>query len=244
MDLNTLTVNDINIFNYIRDSKQSIDLVVGVNGIGKTQLLQSIAEVAHCLPNEKFSIVNLLSFEEIEQEEVIEDWRNLSRKYPHARGYILRLLQMAAPNFLDFCDGEDGDEFLVEFSDSNKLANINDMSSGFKRLFEITVKAWSYNSLLLIDDIEIGLHHTVQKPLWEYLVKTVEARNTQIIASTHSGDTIMAFARATKNNPSVRGNLLRLGHSKRTSDKGKLITTCFDETELANLHSMGIDARG
>ena len=245
MDLNNLNINDSSFFDYLKTNNQpTINLIVGKNGIGKTRLLEAIAEYSHWLPINGCYQVDLFSFKEAELKELIEDWLALSKKYPNARGHILKLLRMIEPRFDDIDCGDDNDELAVVLSEQEEYVDINDMSSGFKRLFEIMVKAWTCDGgILLIDDIELGLHCSLQKPLLSYLVKTAKERNNQIFITTHSGDTIMAFANATSDDGDVCGTLIRLEYSMRKSDQGDLLLTTFNESKLANLYSMGIDAR-
>ena len=60
---------------------------------------------------------------------------------------------------------------------------------GLVRLFSITVElAASRNGVLLIDEIDNGLHYSVMPRLWQLLGQLVEKHNVQIFATTHSDD--------------------------------------------------------
>ena len=50
------------------------------------------------------------------------------------------------------------------------------------------------SKFLLIDEIENGLHHTVQQEFWEILFELAVEYNIQIFAATHSSEMIEAFA--------------------------------------------------
>jgi len=52
------------------------------------------------------------------------------------------------------------------------------------------------NSILLIDEIENGIHHTNQFEFWKMLFKLAKEFDIQIFATTHSGEMIRAFANA------------------------------------------------
>ncbi|MDW8295415.1 MAG: AAA family ATPase [Raineya sp.] len=54
--------------------------------------------------------------------------------------------------------------------------------------------------LLLIDEIENGLHWTIQQEFWEMLIKLALHYRVQIIATTHSKEMIEALLRATEKN--------------------------------------------
>lgn len=51
------------------------------------------------------------------------------------------------------------------------------------------------NSILLIDEIENGIHFTAQAELWKMLFKLAIAYDTQIFATTHSFEMIKAFTK-------------------------------------------------
>ena len=44
------------------------------------------------------------------------------------------------------------------------------------------------NGILLIDEIDTGLHHTVMSEMWKLICKTAKKLNVQIFATTHSSD--------------------------------------------------------
>lgn len=49
------------------------------------------------------------------------------------------------------------------------------------------------SSYLLIDEIENGIHYTVQKEVWQMLFKLCRRYNVQLFATTHSHEMITAF---------------------------------------------------
>jgi AAA15 family ATPase/GTPase len=52
------------------------------------------------------------------------------------------------------------------------------------------------NGILLIDEIENGLHWKTQRILWKAVIKAAEDNNVQIIATTHSNEIIYALSKA------------------------------------------------
>ncbi|HNI44328.1 MAG TPA: AAA family ATPase [Chitinophagales bacterium] len=55
----------------------------------------------------------------------------------------------------------------------------------------------SNNSVLLIDEIENGIHHSHQEELWSMLFKLALEFKVQIFATTHSGEMLNAFKNVT-----------------------------------------------
>jgi AAA15 family ATPase/GTPase len=57
------------------------------------------------------------------------------------------------------------------------------------------------NSIVIIDEIENGIHHTAQAELWAMLFKLAIAYDTQIFATTHSSEMIKSFAKVAQDFP-------------------------------------------
>ena len=65
------------------------------------------------------------------------------------------------------------------------------------KITDIVLKMINYkSSILLIDEIENGIHHTNQFEFWKRLFKLAKEFDIQIFATTHSGEMIRAFANA------------------------------------------------
>ena len=83
------------------------------------------------------------------------------------------------------------------------------------------------NGILLIDEIESGLHYSVHLKVWQLIFKIASQLNIQVVATSHSWDAIEAFQEAA-NKDVEKGLLIRLAR------KGEeIIPTLFSEEELA-----------
>ncbi|MBL8229440.1 MAG: AAA family ATPase [Bryobacterales bacterium] len=101
------------------------------------------------------------------------------------------------------------------------------LGDGVNRLFGLALAlVYSKNGVLLIDEIENGLHHSVQEEVWRFLVKNAQEMNVQIFATTHSSDALFAFQRATEDKPDL-ATLIRLAVRK-----GKVLVGQFGAEEL------------
>ncbi len=93
--------------------------------------------------------------------------------------------------------------------------------------------------VLLIDEVENGIHYSAQDELWKLLIDAAMRFNVQVFATTHSSDCIRAFLRATAAVPGpTTGVLTRLEQRK-----GKIIATQFSEEELGIADSARIEVR-
>jgi len=49
------------------------------------------------------------------------------------------------------------------------------------------------NSILLIDELELGLHYSALEKLWNMIFKYAQKWNIQVFATTHSQDVLRTF---------------------------------------------------
>jgi hypothetical protein len=83
--------------------------------------------------------------------------------------------------------------------------------------------------LLLVDEIDTGLHYSVQTQLWELLAAWSAQFDVQIVATTHSLDCVRAFAEVgrSKKDGAVSAQVIRLGRR----GTGPLQAFIFDEPD-------------
>ncbi|MDJ0597600.1 MAG: AAA family ATPase [Crocosphaera sp.] len=122
----------------------------------------------------------------------------------------------------------------------NHYIPINSMGQGISKILILGMLIIrSENGVLLIDEIETGLHYKAQTDMWRLLIKTAQELNVQIFATTHSWDCICAFQEALEDveNKSV-GKLFRLD-----SKYGKLRAVEYKADEVSIAVNQGIEVR-
>lgn len=106
---------------------------------------------------------------------------------------IITILQQIEPSLLNLSLGANG----IIYCDIGleELVPINIMGDGISRLLSIilTISEMS-NGVVLIDEIENGLHYTSQQILWKAIFKAAQDFNVQIFATTHSIECVSAFS--------------------------------------------------
>jgi len=85
--------------------------------------------------------------------------------------------------------------------------------------------------ILLVDEIENGIHYTVLPDLWRFLFRMAKLHNVQVFATTHSWDCVEAFQEAAAEEKETEGMLLRL--EKRDDRPAHKVVT-YSEAELAS----------
>jgi energy-coupling factor transporter ATP-binding protein EcfA2 len=128
---------------------------------------------------------------------------------------------------------------IVRLEGSAEPITLRSMGDGMVRLFNLALALVNCeDGILLVDEIENGLHYSVHGDLWRFLIHSAHALNIQVFATTHSWDCIEAFQRAACEDTSSEGYLIRLGW--RRDD---IVATVYDENDLAIVTRDHIEVR-
>ena len=72
---------------------------------------------------------------------------------------------------------------------------IGSMGDGLWRMLGLALAVVrSRDGILLVDEIDTGLHHTVMEDMWRFLYECSKRYNVQIFATTHSRDCYQSLA--------------------------------------------------
>lgn len=105
-----------------------------------------------------------------------------------------------------------GREFIVKVAGREEPFPLRNLGEGVNRLFRLAVAlCWCRDGTLLLDEIETGLHWSIQPALWTLIFRLAERFHVQVFATTHSYDGLRGFGEAAKNTPE-QGQLIRLEH--------------------------------
>ena len=79
--------------------------------------------------------------------------------------------------------------FWVLLSDNNKRIPIGNMGDGVWRMLSLSLAlVAAKDGVLLVDEINTGLHYTALEDMWELIWETAKKLNVQVFATTHSRD--------------------------------------------------------
>jgi hypothetical protein len=113
---------------------------------------------------------------------------------------------------------------VESYQDAIPLCALGD---GVNRLFGIALAlVHAKGGILLVDEIENGIHYSVQTDLWHLIFEMSVKMNVQVFATTHSYDCIKAFEAAASKSEE-EGVLVRLAQKGDRTFVGE-----FDENEL------------
>ena len=134
---------------------------------------------------------------------------------------------------------EQGRRVIVKVAGEKTPVPLQSLGDGATRLLGVALAiANSRNGFLLIDEAENGIHHSIQKDFWNLVLQTAEKYNVQVLATTHSWDCVVGFAKATSNLPDITGMLYRIQRSGQ-----RLRAVEYPESELIIAANYGIEVR-
>ncbi len=156
---------------------------------------------------------------------------------------IIRALQLISPTieriaFINYPGSFEKRIAVVKTENSNFPVSIGRLGEGMVRLLGIALALVNCkDGILLIDEIEIGLHYSVLPDVWKLIFKTAKDLNVQVFATTHSKDCIEAFAQAAYNSPE-EGMLIRLERHDE-----KIVAKTIEEEMLVDAVNYEVEVR-
>lgn len=128
---------------------------------------------------------------------------------------------------------------VVKLEGFDEPIPLRSLGEGMNRLFGLALALVnSKDGVLLIDEVESGLHYSVQPDVWRLIFETAHRLNVQVFAATHNWDCIEAFQQAAEENKQEEGVLIRLRNKK-----GMIVADLFDERDLGIVTREKIEVR-
>jgi hypothetical protein len=126
--------------------------------------------------------------------------------------------------------------FLVKRVDSDGPVPIGSLGDGIWRMLTLAVfMSHAQSGLLLVDEIDSGLHYTALVDMWKLVFQAAKEADVQVFATTHSFDCINSFAeltRLTDDNNRVSLQRVEAGNPKAVSyTEGQIRVVAGDPVE-------------
>ncbi|HNY95091.1 MAG TPA: AAA family ATPase [Flexilinea sp.] len=113
-------------------------------------------------------------------------------------GEVISLLREVDPKIVDLRLNRAG--ILMADIGLPELIPVNLMGGGIVRFLSIALAMLSYKGgIVMIDEIENGIHHSLQETLWKTIFSWANKLNVQVFATTHSYENINAFDKSSRN---------------------------------------------
>lgn len=128
---------------------------------------------------------------------------------------------------------------MVKLQGQSRPVPLRSLGDGVRRVFQfaLALQRTLPGDLLLIDEIENGVHYTALPALWSVLIKAARAKKVQVFATTHSWDCVLGFQQATAQE-SATASLIKLYREGED-----VHASTFDESELAEVAREEIEVR-
>jgi AAA15 family ATPase/GTPase len=138
--------------------------------------------------------------------------------------------------------GEDGPIPQIKQTQNNNFLKLSSYGDAVKSIMcyfspiierEVFEKEKMNEYILLIDEIENGLHYTVHYDFWKKIFTSAKKLNIQVFATTHSLEMIQQFNKVAKEfeleNPEDKGAYFEMIRNVRTN---KIVAHKYNEEEL------------
>ena len=167
----------------------------------------------------------------------------------YSKNYEKKLMPLII-DFLKKVDSQINDIGLVEVEgikrflvDSSRYTDhkvdITSYGEGLQRIFEISLAfAYAKNGVILIDELETGIHHSLLIDFTRFIQELAERFNVQVFITSHSKECLNAFVQNGSDNESISAYILQ--------NKGEKVTYHYSEGEKFSrlVEAMDIDMRG
>jgi ABC-type branched-subunit amino acid transport system ATPase component len=132
-----------------------------------------------------------------------------------------------------------GDAFFLELRGARRPVPINSMGDGTNRVLGLTLALIrATGGVLLVDEVENGLHYSVLVDVWRAMLDLAERLQVQVFATTHSWESIVAFQYVANQSP-ADGMLYRL----EPDTDGHVHVERYTERDLAIAAEHAIEVR-
>jgi ABC-type branched-subunit amino acid transport system ATPase component len=144
--------------------------------------------------------VQFIQTEALNAPELNQLWNQIALK--PEQELVLRALRFIDPEIEQFAPltqhfwiGSQRGGFIAKRKHEDSPVPIGSFGDGIWRIFSLAIAlSTAKNGLLLIDEIDTGLHFSVMTEMWRFVDEVSRAFNVQVFATSHSYDCIHSLA--------------------------------------------------
>ena len=128
---------------------------------------------------------------------------------------------------------------VVKLQSLEQRVPIGTMGDGMWRMLALALAlVQSKGGVLLVDEVDTGLHHTVMADMWKMVLETAKRLDVQLFATTHSYDCVYSLAAFSREKMGTGEDV-----AIHRLEAGKDSSVVFTEKELALAAERGIEIR-
>ena len=128
---------------------------------------------------------------------------------------------------------------LVRCKGTHDRIPIGSMGDGIWRILGLALAlARTEGGILLVDEIDTGLHYSVMENMWKLVYQTAKKLKIQVFATTHSRDCSESLAAVCRDSVSVNSEV-----TIQRLERGKTRSTAYNEQEIIAAAKRGMEVR-
>lgn len=176
--------------------------------------------------------------------EIVADWFGDIVLTPD-EGLIVEALKIIEPSIERIATGNiersrmGRGGILVRCTDVEHRIPIGSMGDGIWRILGLALAlVRAENGILLVDEIDTGLHFTVMDQLWKLIYTTAKRLNVQVFATTHSRDCYESLAVICREQVSTESDV-----TIQRIERGETAAVSYTEQEIIAVADQGMEVR-
>jgi hypothetical protein len=128
----------------------------------------------------------------------------------------------------------------IKLKNDEERVPLGSLGDGIRRLLSLAIyAARASGGILLIDEIDTGLHYSTLKLMWQFITEVAVRLDIQVFATTHSGDCLRALAWLNEEKPAYE-NIVSVYRVDRSSEQA----TRYSAGEIEVAERQQIEVRG
>lgn len=132
-----------------------------------------------------------------------------------------------------------GDMLMVDVGMPTRLP-VNVLGDGVRKVLSFVLSVMNCrNGILLVDEIENGLHYSAMEKLWNIILELAKEQNVQIFITTHSYDVLEALSKAWRANNDLSVSAYKL--MRREDDEISVLA--YNKQELSYAMEQNMEVR-
>ena len=219
-----------------------VNLLVGKNNSGKTSILEALK--IFFSDDKNIALRNkLVKSSSLTPQESLELFNQVVST--PEEDLVYQALQIIEPNIERIAPigneikNNSRGGFFVRLKDIQKRIPIGSMGDGIWRMLGLSLALVSAkDGVLLVDEIDTGLHYTALEDMWKLIWETSKKLNVQVFATTHSSDCWKALEALTS-----REDVAEEDISIQRIEKDTRSSVAYNKEEIATAVEREIEVR-
>jgi hypothetical protein len=154
--------------------------------------------------------VNFIGTEQLESFRLGKLWDTIVLT-PEEEGVAraLRIIEPQIERIAFLSESRQSSNVFLKLVNREQRLPLGSLGDGLKHLLALTLNLSSaQGGVLLVDEIDTGLHYTVIEDMWKLVIETSRRLNVQVFATTHSFDCVRALARVQIKDPDIASEVI------------------------------------